>query len=158
MCAIALLGVVGCSNKAENEVVQEKVENEVVQEQSETTKKDIPNGLTEEVGEGNMFISTPGGTSENGNIPTIFVEEDTMLLQIALDSENFDGSKLSYIYVDGMLTSKEQLGEMSQVSVDLKEKELSQGEHSVEVVQYDNNEAGGNIITYKKASYNVSQN
>lgn len=68
------------------------------------------------------------------------MSKDTLLNQIGLSSENFDGSKLSYIYIDGMLNTKEQLGEMSQITMDLEKDALKNGEHKVEIVQYDNDE------------------
>lgn len=81
--------------------------------------------------------------------------EDTLLNQIGLSSENLDGSKLSYIYIDGMLNTKEQLGEMSQVTMTLENDALKNGKHKVEIVQYDNDEQTGNPITYKTVSYEV---
>lgn len=77
------------------------------------------------------------------------------MTQIGLDAESFDGSKLSYIYVDGMLNSKEQLGDMSQTTLTLEGDALKEGNHDVEVVQFDNDETTGNHIPYKKASYEV---
>ena len=92
-------------------------------------------------GTGTICLYTPGGSSENENIPIIFVDSET-LIQIGLDSLDFDGSKLSYIYVDGMLATKEQLAH-SQISLDLTGDMLSVGTHMVQVVQYDSDDPSG---------------
>ena len=77
-----------------------------------------------------------------------------MLIQIGVATEGFDGSKLSYIYVDGSLNSKEQLGD-GQTSIDLTDDLLSVGTHKVEVLQYNNDDASSDVVTYKSASYEV---
>lgn len=112
---------------------------------------EFPDGDYEDMGTGTICLYTPGGSSENGNVPIIFIDGET-LLQIGLDSLDFDGSKLSYIYVDGMLVAKEQLAN-SQISLDLSGDMLSVGTHTVQVVQYDSDDPSGKMITYKSANY-----
>lgn len=111
-------------------------------------------GDYEDMGDGTMYIACASGTSENGNVPVLFEAADTVLDQIGLDSMDMDGSHLSYIYIDGKETAKEQLAE-SQISLDLQGDALKVGTHKVEVVQYDNDEPSGTVITYKTASYEV---
>ena len=116
--------------------------------------KDLPDGDYKDAGNGTMYISTPDGTSENNAVPVLFVEADDSLIQIGLNSAEMDGSKLSYIYVDGMLNTKEQLAD-SQITLDLQKDALATGTHKVEVVQYDNDQPDGKMVTYKAASYEV---
>lgn len=111
-------------------------------------------GDYEDMGDGTMYIACASGTSENGNVPVLFESADTVLDQIGLDSMDMDGSHLSYIYIDGKETAKEQLAE-SQISLDLQGDALKEGTHKVEVVQYDNDDPSGTVITYKTASYEV---
>lgn len=111
-------------------------------------------GDYEDMGDGTMYIACASGTSEDGNVPVLFEAADTILDQIGLDSTGMDGSHLSYIYVDGKETAKEQLAD-SQVSLDLQGDALKEGTHKVEVVQYDNDEPSGTVITYKASSYEV---
>jgi hypothetical protein len=111
-------------------------------------------GDYEDMGDGTMYIACASGTSEDGNVPVLFEAADTVLDQIGLDSTGMDGSHLSYIYIDGKETAKEQLAE-SQISLDLQGDALKAGTHKVEVVQYDNDEPSGTVITYKTASYEV---
>ena len=121
---------------------------------AETVTRDLPEDDYSDLGVGTMYISTPAGTSENGAVPVLFISEDDILLQIGLDTVDFDGGHLSHIYVDGMLSATEQLGE-SQISLDLSGDALAAGQHDVEVVQYDTDELDGQMITYKSAAYEV---
>lgn len=107
-----------------------------------------------ETGAGSILLSTEGGTSENGNVPVLFVAEDDILTQIGLDTQGLDGSHLSYIYIDGVLNTKEQLAD-AQMTLDLSNQMLEKGQHKVEVVQYDTDEPDGEVVTYKNASYEV---
>lgn len=111
-------------------------------------------GDYEEMGDGTAYIACASGTSQDGNIPVLFESTDTILEQIEIDSEKMDGSHLSYIYIDGKETAKEQLAD-SQVSLDLQGDALKEGVHKVEVVQYDTDDPSGTVITYKTASYEV---
>lgn len=150
LVGVLALGMIGCSNSKEENKANENTTKEEV-----SSKKDIPSGLDKEVGNGSVVLSTTGGTTENGNTPVVFVGQDTLLDQIGLSAENFDGSKLSYVYIDGMLNTKEQLGEMTQTTITLQDNSLKEGKHKVEVVQYDNDEQTGNPVTYKVATYEV---
>lgn len=150
LVGVLALGMIGCSNSKEENKANENTTKEEV-----SSKKDIPSGLDKEIGNGSVVLSTTGGTTENGNTPIVFVGQDTLLEQIGLSAENFDGSKLSYVYIDGMLNTKEQLGEMTQTTITLQDNSLKEGKHKVEVVQYDNDEQSGNPVTYKVATYEV---
>ena len=150
LVGVLALGMIGCSNSKEENKANENTTKEEV-----SSKKDIPSGLDKEIGNGSVVLSTTGGTTENGNTPIVFVGQDTLLEQIGLSAENFDGSKLSYVYIDGMLNTKEQLGEMTQTTITLQDNSLKEGKHKVEVVQYDNDEQTGNPVTYKVATYEV---
>lgn len=118
------------------------------------TGKDLADGNYSDMGDGTMYLSTAGGTTENDNIPVLFETSDTVLDTIEVDTTGFDSSKLSYIYIDGMLNTKEQLGD-SQSSISLEKDALAEGTHKVEVVQYDTNEPDGTMVTYKTASYEI---
>lgn len=118
------------------------------------SEKDIPEGTFSDTGNGTMYISTPGGTSENGNVPVMYEEADVSMDQIGLDTAGFDGSKLSFIYIDGMLNSREQLAD-SQTTLTLEGDALKEGTHKVEVLQYENDEPSTSPVTYKSAEYEI---
>lgn len=120
---------------------------------SAESKKDLP---YEDQGTGTMYLSGPGGTTENGETLTIFDDGDTQVMQIGMDVSELDGNKLSYIYIDGTLSSKEQLS-TGQSTLDLTKKYLTPGKHTINLVQYDNNNEDGSIITNKVANYEVTK-
>ena len=137
-------------------VVLEKTADEAVLnvEPSEPAEM-IPEGTYEEMGAGTMSLSTPGGTSDNGNVPVLYVSGDEFFTQVGLNAFEFDGSRLSYIYLDGELTSKEQLAD-TQMSIDLSsDSQLSEGVHKVEILQFDTDDTTGNVNTYKTASFEI---
>lgn len=123
---------------------------------TETVAKDLPDGNYQDMGSGTMYLATSGGTSENGEVPVVYASSEDLLIQIELDTFDFDGSKLSYIYIDGMLYSKEQLGE-TQMPIDLSEDSLKTGAHKVEVLQYSNDDSSSDVVTYKTASYEIKE-
>lgn len=134
----------GSSNNSNESASNQKVE------------RDLPEGNYSDMGSGTMFISTDGGTSEGGNVPVIYADEDssTTIMQIGLETEGFDGSILSYIYVDGVEVSKEQLAE-TMTTIELKEAQLTKGKHIVEVVQYADDDTSSDMVTYKSAQYEI---
>ncbi len=113
-------------------------------------------GDYEDMGAGSIFISTPNGTSENGNRPVLFYDDDMLLMQIELAANDFDGSKLSYVYVDGMEKDKFQFGG-TRITINLEKGDLKVGTHKVEVVQYDTDKPDGNVVTYKVAQYEIKE-
>ena len=121
-----------------------------------TPPRDFPEGEYVEMGDGNAYISTPSGTSENGNIPVIYADNNITLYSIGLNAFDFNGSNLSFVYVDGMLSAKEQLADI-QTSLQLTENQLTVGVHEIEIVQYSNDEPTGEMITYKAMKYEIKQ-
>lgn len=152
---IMVVSLVACGSK--DEPVKESDHPDV--ETSETKnapvaiERDLPEGDYAELGDGTVYVSTPGGTSENGNIPVIYVSDEIMV-QIGLDAWDFNGGALSFIYIDGMLVTKEQLAD-SQTTLTLEKDQLTEGIHTVEVVQYANDEPGSELTTYKSMQYQV---
>lgn len=148
-----LLLVTGCdSTKNDTSKSEDKNASE------EVLKKDIPEGEYNDMGNGEFYVSTPSGTSENGNIPVFFVDKDTLAgkvyesgVDLGINAGGFDGSKLSTIYVDGISQGTEQLAD-TQTSLFVSEKLTTVGVHKVEVLQFDDN---NNVVTYKSAQYEI---
>jgi hypothetical protein len=134
---------VGCSK----EIVENKVE----------TDKYIPEGLTNEIGKGDIVINTPTSTSEDGNIPVIYIDEYKGLVQLGFTSIDFDDSRPSYIYIDKKLNTIETLGKSDSINLTIYEENLNEGMHKVEVVQFDNNKTSGTPITYKSCNYKIDK-
>lgn len=147
-----------CGNSLENNNQSNSIQASIssdkqkLSEDEQTISVELPLGT--DSGDGIMYISTPGGTSEEGNIPTVLVQSDTVLEQIGVNTSNFNMESFSYVYIDSVLIEKDQFGD-SQSTISLEGEFLKEGEHIISVVQYDNNEEMGNITTYKEARYNI---
>lgn len=161
MCALCLYG---CGNTSlSNNNSSASAENESsgisestsVNEDTGSSYSSIPSGTFSDTGIGEITLYTSGGDSDNGNVPVIYTDSGDLLIQLGLGSENFDGSKLSFIYIDGNLVDKEQLSNLSEVSVDLQDFMLNPGKHKVEVMQFDNDDTSTQPITYKTESYEI---
>lgn len=107
-----------------------------------------------DTGKGIMYIATPSGTSKNGKIPKLYVSKNTFLVQISLNMFEFNYKPKTYIYIDGKLEDIEHVSDMTS-ALTLCENSLKSGVHTVEVIQYKNNNPKSKIITYKKAQYRV---
>lgn len=152
LAVMIALNLVACSgNKNENTKEETKTENTAVAEKEET--KTAPVEKTE-VGQGTFYLENESGTTENGDPIVIYDGGDTQLLQIGITTSGFDGSKLTYVYVDGDLLTKEQFGD-SQSTLDLESKHLKPGTHQVVLKQYENDDEKTDPVTVKFASYEV---
>ena len=117
-----------------------------------TPTEKLPDGNYEETGKGTLYVVTSGGSTEDGIIPVIYIDPDEWDPSIEIDAWDFDGSILSYIYIDGELADKEQLGDV-QMQLSLTDTGKKAGKHTVAVVQYENDDTSGKIVTYKSAQY-----
>lgn len=108
----------------------------------------------EEIGEGQCYLVGPGGNTEDGTPLQVFVSPDTVIMQIGIEARDMDGSKLSYIYIDGDLAQKEQMGDY-QGSLELEKSRLKPGIHQVIVKQFDNNAEDGKIIFQREMKYDL---
>lgn len=140
LICISFIATVGCSNR----IVENDIETENI----------TPSGIKEEIGNGEFVITTPFNESNN-DVPVIFVDDFSSLTQIKFQSKEFDGSRCSYIYIDGKLNTIEQLGEMNSSALTVEESHLTNGIHKVEVIQFDNNKSNGTPVTYKVCNYEV---
>lgn len=152
LAATLALTLVACSgNKNGNTKEETKTENTAVAEKEKT--KTAPVEETE-VGQGTFYLENESGTTENGDPITIYDGGDTQLMQIGITTSGFDGGKLTYVYVDGDLLTKEQYGDTATV-LELESKQLKEGTHKVVLKQYENDDEKTDPVTVKFASYEV---
>lgn len=154
---VFVLGFTACGSG--NDASDENDDATVVEEQvtDADAERDFPEGDYEEIGDGTMYIITPSGSSEDGSVPVLYVDvsdRDNILESIELDAWDYDGSVLSYVYIDGLENTKEQLAD-TQTTLGLTGDALSEGIHVVEVVQFEGDDPTGEIISYRSASYEV---
>ena len=132
---------------------QEAETTETEETPAETTEEAKPEkdfdgtGMTEK-GDLTFYLSTPGGTSEGGNVPQI-VNEDYEVLQIGYEIMGGDGTVCT-VYVDGMEAQKVNAGEVQDV-LDLSGDALAEGVHTVELVA----ESDGEVTIYKSGQYEI---
>ncbi|MGE7889250.1 hypothetical protein ACQKN7_18045 [Bacillus cereus] len=148
---LSVLLLVGCGAPQEKEDAQSKQEEQVVNASDENMVV-FPEGAIS-IGEGKVKVITPDGTSENGNIPTVFIKKDTLIQQVELELSNFQSDKETFIFVDQMYTDKHQVTSTTQTTVQLKEKTLETGSHTITAVQYENNDPKGKVINFNQATF-----
>lgn len=163
MCIIGCSFLTACGgNNSDN---QTKTDAPAIQnEESKTntpdecaaSEKDFDGGSYSDTGDGTFLLVNASGNTENGNVIVVYVSADTTLEQIGYETSGMNGGALSYLYIDGMLSTKEQLGD-SQGSLDLSGDFLSSGTHTVEVVQYEDDSEENAVTVYKSASYEVKE-
>lgn len=151
---LSVLLLVGCGAPQEKEDAQSKQEEQVVNASDENMVV-FPEGAMS-IGEGKVKVITPDGTSENGNIPTVFIKKDTLIQQVELELSNFQSDKETFIFVDQMYTDKHQVTSTTQTTVQLKEKTLETGSHTITAVQYENNDPKGKVISFNQATFETS--
>lgn len=152
-----------CGGNADTKTPDESktVQNESAESSSDDTErshqeKDFVGDDYSDTGEGTFHLVNESGTTENGNVIVVYADADMMLMQIGYDTVGINGGSLSHLYIDGMLSAKEQLGE-SQGSLDLSGDALSVGTHKVELVQFEGDSPDAAVTTYKSASYEVKE-
>lgn len=156
---VLILGIIGCGRNTQNatDVNDTDVEKqtEIEEDPDFQSKFKFPEGQSQ-VGEGIIYVSTPDGTSENNNIPEVMVDKDTTVTQIGLNAENFDGSKISYVYINEKFVEKIQLGEMTQTTLELQGEFLNPGIYTVSVVQFDNDDPEtGKVTQFAETQYEI---
>lgn len=151
MVTVCMFSVCACghnSSTESSETSKAKTETE-----TEPVAKDFDRTGITEMGPGTMYVETAGGTSEDGNAPVVYASPDS-LLQIGIDTKDYDGNHLTFVYVDGVKNMSHQFGTGSS-TLTLQGADLAEGVHDVELVQYENDDPSGEIFSYHKAQYEL---
>lgn len=169
--AFVALVLGGCSsNYGEDKPVESAVaESSVKAESTEESSSGIVASTSEssmeeadkfagqaEVGEGTLDLVNESGNTADGADIVVYYDENTFPTYVDISTSDVNGGSLSYIYVDGQLVAKEQLG-TSQTPIELQDTAVAikEGKHTVQLVQYDTDKEGGNIITFKTQEYTL---
>jgi hypothetical protein len=84
----------------------------------------------------------------------VFEKTDTLVAtDIKVGTEGFSTSRATYVYVDGELVAV--YDSTADVTVRLSGSKLDVGTHTVEAVQYPDNDPSGAVTLYRKAVYEV---
>lgn len=148
------LALTACGG-AQQQNTQSTTQPQTKQEQQAPAKKDFDGSKQAEVGEGSVMLATAAGTTENGNVPKLTIQKDTQLTQIEVDTNDLDRSAVTHIYVDGIENTKGNYGD-SQNAISLSGDALKAGGHTVEVVQFKGDDVSGEVIFYRKLSYQIA--
>lgn len=148
------LALTACGG-APQQNTQSTTQPQTKQEQQAPAKKDFDGSKQAEVGEGSVMLSTAAGTTENGNVPKLTISKDTQLIQIEVDTKDLDRSAVTHIYVDGIENTKGNYGD-SQNAISLSGDALKAGDHTVEVVQFKGDDVSGEVVFYRKLSYQIA--
>ncbi|MFP9131282.1 hypothetical protein [Niallia sp. BSM11] len=112
---------------------------------------------SEQVGNATVTITTASGSSEDGNVPVLIVQQDTLMEQIGMDLANFQGDKQTFVYADKRFVQAEQVGELTQTSLDVEGNLLDTGTHTVTAVQFEGDDPNGKVINYTEAKFEVKE-
>lgn len=148
------LALTACGG-APQQNTQSTAQPQTKQEQQAPAKKDFDGSKQKEVGDGSVMLSTAAGTTENGNVPKLTIQKDTQLTQIEVDTKDLDRSAVTHVYVDGIENTKGNYGD-SQNTINLSGDALKAGDHTVEVVQFKGDNASGEVVFYRKLSYQIA--
>lgn len=124
-------------------------ETEATEEQEQV---DLSN--TSDIGPGSMTLVTSNGTSDGGQIPVLYAKPDS-IHQIGLDTKNYDGRHLTYIYIDNASNMSKRYSQTSNNTLTLEGDALTAGVHTIELFQYENDDPTAGIFSYHKAQYEV---
>lgn len=148
------LALTACGG-APQQNTQSTAQPQTKQEQQAPAKKDFDGSKQKEVGDGSVMLSTAAGTTENGNVPKLTIQKDTQLTQIEVDTKDLDRSAVTHVYVDGIENTKGNYGD-SQNTINLSGDALKAGDHTVEVVQFKGDSTSGEVVFYRKLSYQIA--
>ncbi|MDZ5609411.1 hypothetical protein U2I54_20675 [Bacillus pseudomycoides] len=143
--------LVGCGVPNEKKETQPVKEEQVVNASDESVTP-FPDGAMP-IGEGKVKVITPNGTSEDGKIPTVFVKKDALIQQLELELADFQNDKETFVFVDNIFEDKHHVTRMTQTTVELKQKTLETGQHTVTAVQFENNDPAGKVINFVQAKF-----
>ncbi|PGW64320.1 hypothetical protein COE18_06705 [Bacillus cereus] len=121
-----------------------------------TSKYPFPKDATP-VGEGKITVDTPAGNSENGNVPVLFADENTIMDQIGIDYADFQGDKQTFVYIDKIFIKTTQVGELTQSTFSLEEDTLKPGVHTVTAIQFEGDDPKGKVLNFVEAKYEVKE-
>lgn len=109
-----------------------------------------------ETGDGTFDLANESGNTAEGADIVVYYDAETFPTAVGIYTEDINGGLLSYIYVDGQLVTSEQLG-TTQTSIELQDVPvaITEGTHTVQLVQYDTDDEGGNIVTFKSQDYTL---
>lgn len=132
---------------------EEGVSTDSVEEVESETAASLP---TEEIGEGDFYILSPSGTSEDGDDIILFYDEDMWVETLGVEGWDMDGSHKTFIYVNDELAEEMQMAN-TQSSIEIPENQYEVGEHTVTAIQYDDDTEEGEPIFVRTVNFEIKE-
>lgn len=107
------------------------------------------------VSDDEIFLYTMGGTSQGGNIPSIIVANVPNAIQAVPIRFMIENYSVFWIYVDHVYAKIAHAQSGYIESLNVTGSFVKKGKHTVEVVQYENDDPTKKVTLYKKMQYNV---
>lgn len=109
----------------------------------------------EDRGAGTFELSNEFGSTANGVVPVIYAIGST-ITQLRVDVTGFNGALMTFVYLDGKEIATNQWGNSS-ATIDLTEDNggLAEGIHTIQLVQYTENNVELNPVMVKSQLYEV---
>lgn len=138
------------------------IEDEDATEETESTSETEPTQEQEptdssnasDIGPGSFVLVTSNGTSDGGRIPVLYVKPDSSH-EIGLDTTNYDGRHLTYIYIDDVSYISRRYSQTSKNKLTLEGDALTTGIHKVALFQYEDDNPMAGVFSYHEAQYEV---
>lgn len=112
----------------------------------------VDTGALDEFGDFDFYVSTPGGTTEGGNVPQWAVHGGVAMAQCGITAKNGGGSVYLVLY-DGVQVDEIQFDYRADTSLTLSGGQLAPGVHTVELVLVDD----GEVIAHRSAKIEIVQ-
>lgn len=148
---LTVIILAGCGKIQDTEHVNEKNTEQFVDAEG-ATKYSFPK-KSDATHEGSITVITPAGTSENGNIPTVFIKKDTIIQQVEIELSNFQEDKEIFLYVDEIFEDRHQVSNFTDTTIELKRETLEPGMHTITAVQFENDDPSGQVISFAEAKF-----
>lgn len=146
-----IIALAGCGEVKEADHAKKENTQQVMYDASEM-KYSFPK-QSDALHEGLVTVITPAGTSENGNIPTVFIKKDAIIQQVEIELSDFQEDKEIFLYVDEMFEDRHRVGKFTETTVSLKNETLEEGVHTVTAVQFENDDPSGQVISFAEAKF-----
>lgn len=159
LLAISMVFVfTACSGGTSDEDFDDDSQDVAEETDSSAPDRDLAEGSYETIGDGKFYISGDSGSTKDGEEvvlkPDMNADPYTYL---DYELSKVDGSMQTFIYIDGIEMDDTQ-EEKHMSSIGLGEDELwalTEGEHKVEAVQFENNNTDGKMTFYRSETYTV---
>ena len=108
------------------------------------------------IGEGNIWLKTVGGTSENGNIPTVYLPKNQFTTTASVTFYENESTDLFWLYLDGIFVKVCSVAFISSEDLYTEDYRCAEaGTHRVDVVQYTNGDPTQPAVLHRVFYYKM---